>query len=163
MPTAHLVRTDELLANGKYFIVGGLRENSLEGSMITTNSVVGCDPMPRISMSPSTTVESQSVLVQLIVESVQSYSTAVSSILNSVPQSLSTESLTKTKNVTRKRRPYTDETASNFHDNPPMKKVKPGPKKFGQREIEAMEKLAAYLEDRGGMLFFSIALPSSSH
>ena len=162
MPTAHLVRTDELLANGKYFIVGRLRENSGEGSMITTNSVVGCDPMPRISMSPST-VESQSVLVQLIVESVQSNSTAVSSILNSVSQSLSTESLTKTQNVTRKRRPYTDETASNFHDNPPMKKVKPGPKKFGQREIEAMKKLAAYLEDRGGMLFFSIALPSSSH
>jgi len=153
MPTAHLVRTDELLANGKYFIVGGLRENSGEGSMITTNSAVGCDPMPR---TPST-VESQSVPVQLIVESVHSYSTAaVSSILNGVPQSLSTESLARTQNVTRKRRLYytDEETASNFHDNPPMTKVKPGPKKFGQREIEAMEKLAAYLEDGGGMLFF---------
>lgn len=156
MPTAHLVRTDELLANGKYFIVGGLRENSGEGSMITTNSVVGCDPMPR---TPSTDVESQSVPVQLIVESVHSYSTAVSSILNGVSQSLSTESLTKTQNVTRKRRPYTDETASNFHDNPPMTKVKPGPKKFGQREIEAMETLAAYLEDRGGMLLFFHSSP----
>ena len=107
MPTAHLVRTDDLLPNG-YFIIGGLRENLGEGNATTMNSVVG----------PVGTVESQSstVPVKLIVDSIPSYSTtAVSS--NGVSQSISIESLTKTEgggeemigthqnDVTRKRQP----------------------------------------------------------
>jgi hypothetical protein len=101
MPTAHLVRTDDLLANGSYFIIGGgLRENS--------NSV-----------GPTVESQSSTVPVKLIVDSIPSYSTtAVSSILNGMSsQSISIESLTKPEDgeemmigtrqndVTRKRQP----------------------------------------------------------
>jgi hypothetical protein len=104
MPTAHLVRTDDLLANGGYFIIGGgLRENSGERKNATDVGPVGI-------------VESQSsVPVKLIVDSIPPYSTSVSS--NGVSQSISIESLTKPdggeemmigthqNDVTRKRQP----------------------------------------------------------
>lgn len=136
MPTAYLVRTDELLANGGYFNVGGLRENSGEGSATTMNSVDGCDPIPHIIFPVGTVVGSQSVPVQLLVDSVPSYYTAVPSILG-VPQSLSIESLSNSEGAT-------SVTGGAFLTTSELK----------QREIVAMEKLAAYIEDLGGRICF---------
>jgi hypothetical protein len=59
MPTAHLVRTDELLANGGYFIIGGgLRENSGEGNATTMNSVVGVRKEPKVNSTIMAKVKS---------------------------------------------------------------------------------------------------------